>query len=99
MTEFEAECKNLRDTRGDMSKHSKILKMMDYMKVYYDNLKDKQGITDYFLRVDKKEITKLEDVFRMIKPNSTATSFREYLHHDDNQSKSMDKKSIQRAVK
>ena len=67
-----------------MSKHAKILKMMDYMKGYYDDLKEKQGISDDFLRIDKKDITKVEDVFRMIKPNTTASCFKEYLRHDDN---------------
>ena len=64
LTDFEAKVKNIKDPSKEAKGHHNVLKMMDYMGTYYDNLKDKSGISGDYLRVDKQDIVRLEDVIK-----------------------------------
>lgn len=79
LADFEAKVKNIKDPSREAKRHHNVLKMMDYMGTYYDNLKDKSGICGDYLRVDKQDIFRLEDVLRSIRPDCNARSFKEYL--------------------
>jgi len=60
-------------------KNGKVTKMMNFMGEFYEDLKVQEGIDDNYLRIDKADVPKLENVFRSMDPNCEAKNFKEYL--------------------
>lgn len=72
---FEKECSTKEGKRSNIN----VIKMIQYMNEYYDDIKLKKGLDEDAYNKSLKDIVRVQDIIKLVYPETKARSFKELL--------------------
>jgi hypothetical protein len=72
---FEKECATKEGKRSNIN----VIKMIQYMNEYYDDIKLKKGLDEDAYNKSLKDIVRVQDIIKLVYPETKARSFKELL--------------------